>query len=68
MENLKIELLRALEENARYSIPVLSKMLQTDEATIKQLIKTLREENIILKYTALVDWSKVENMKKKYSL
>ena len=65
MENLKIELLRALEENARYSIPVLSKMLQTDEATIKQLIKTLREENIILKYTALVDWSKVEKHEEK---
>ena len=65
MENLKIELLRALEENARYSIPVLSKMLQTEEATIKQLIKTLREENIILKYTALVDWSKVEKHEEK---
>ena len=65
MENLKSELLRALEENARFSIPVLSKMLQTDEATIKQLIKTLREENIILKYTALVDWSKVEKHEEK---
>ena len=65
MENLKFELLRALEENARYSIPVLSKMLKTDETTVQNLIQELEDENIILKYTTLIDWSKVEKREEK---
>lgn len=60
MEHLKVELLRALEENARYSVPVLSKMLKTDEATIERTIQELQDEHIILKYTSIVDWSKVK--------
>lgn len=60
MEHLKVELLHALEENARYSVPVLSKMLKTDEATIERTIQELQDEHIILKYTSIVDWSKVK--------
>lgn len=65
MDHLKVELLRALEENARYSIPVLSKMLKVDVATVEQIIKELEDDNIILKYTSLVDWSKVEKQNAK---
>lgn len=63
--DLKVELLRALEENARYSLPVLSKMLQVDESTVEQMIKELEADNVILKYTSLVDWSKVEKQEDK---
>jgi DNA-binding Lrp family transcriptional regulator len=60
MESKAIELLRIIEENGRVSIPTLAKMVDASEEDVKWLLKKLEDDHIILSYSAVIDWSKVD--------
>lgn len=58
MDNKTVELLEILEKNGRISVETLAKMLDLEVEEIEKKIKSLEEKNIILSYSAVVDWSK----------
>lgn len=58
MDKKTIELLEILEKNGRIPIDTLSKMLDLSPVETEQKIKELEEKNIILNYSAVIDWSK----------
>ncbi|KKB34970.1 Lrp/AsnC family transcriptional regulator [Bacillus thermotolerans] len=55
------EILEILEKDARLTPADLSKMIGEDEEAVKSMIKRLEKEKVLVHYTALVDWSKVED-------
>lgn len=59
MEELKIRLLQALEQNHRISLKALATMLDREEKEVKGIIQEMEEAKIILGYVTLVDWEKV---------
>ncbi|SDH63306.1 transcriptional regulator, AsnC family [Alteribacillus persepolensis] len=59
MENKKLEVLRLLEENGRMDVSTIAKMVDEKEKKVQSMIDELEEENIIVSYAAVVDWSKV---------
>ena len=56
----RCELLRLIEQNARLSQAELAVMLQATEDEVSAALKTLREENIILGYTTIINWEKTQ--------
>ncbi len=58
MEDLKINLLYALEQNNRISIKALATMFNMQEAEIPNIIKELEDVKVILGYVTLIDWEK----------
>ncbi|ADC48992.1 AsnC/Lrp family transcriptional regulator [Alkalihalophilus pseudofirmus OF4] len=60
MESKAIDILHIIEENGRVSIPTLAKMVDASEEEVKGLLKKLEDDHIILSYSAVIDWSKVD--------
>ncbi|MEM2324528.1 MAG: Lrp/AsnC family transcriptional regulator [Archaeoglobaceae archaeon] len=60
MEDFEIEMLRILEENARLSYEELAETLGVSVETVKESLKKLEENGIILKYKAIVNWEKLQ--------
>lgn len=58
MDKKTIELLEILEKNGRIPIDTLAKMLDLSSEETERMIKELEENNIILNYSAVIDWSK----------
>lgn len=58
MDKKTIELLEILEKNGRIPIDTLAKMLDLSSEETERMIKELEEKNIILNYSAVIDWSK----------
>lgn len=58
MDKKTIELLEILEKNGRIPIETLSKMLDLSPEETEQKLKELEDKNIILNYSAVIDWSK----------
>lgn len=54
-----IELLRVIENNARLSAEDIAVMLGTTAAEVESEIKRLKEENIILGYSTIINWEKI---------
>lgn len=54
-----IELLRVIENNARLSAEDIAVMLGTTAAEVDSEIKRLKEENIILGYSTIINWEKI---------
>jgi len=52
----RIELLRLIEQNARYSVAELAVMLQSTEDAVAAELRALQDEHIILGYTTVVNW------------
>ncbi|RXZ80094.1 Lrp/AsnC family transcriptional regulator [Paenibacillaceae bacterium] len=63
MENLKKKILDLLKEDARRSSELISTMLDVPELEIKQAINELEQDNVIVKYATVVNWSKVSDEK-----
>ncbi len=63
MNELKVKILDILKEDARISTAMISTMLDIPEATIKSSIKEMEDENVIVKYATVVNWSKVDEDK-----
>ncbi len=60
MEKFEIELLKLLEENARMSCEELAEALGVDAETVKESIKKMEENGVILKYKTIVNWEKLQ--------
>jgi DNA-binding Lrp family transcriptional regulator len=56
----RYELLRLIEHNARLTQPELAVMLGVSESEIAEELTKLREEEIILGYTTVVNWDKTK--------
>lgn len=55
----EVEILEILEKNARISNEDLAKMIDLSVDETEKMLKKLEENNIIVKYSAIVNWSKV---------
>ncbi|KAB7666460.1 Lrp/AsnC family transcriptional regulator [Bacillus sp. B1-b2] len=56
----EVEIAEILEKNARISDEDIAKMIEEDLEATKRMISKLEELNIVVRYTSIVDWSKVE--------
>lgn len=56
----EIEIMLIVEENARISVEDMAKMTSLPVSEVETTLKKLEDSNIIVRYAALVDWSKVE--------
>lgn len=59
MKQKEIELLKLLEKNGRLETEIISKMLDMPTNEIEELITKLEQEQKILGYSTLIDWSSV---------
>ncbi|MBB5172861.1 Lrp/AsnC ligand binding domain-containing protein [Texcoconibacillus texcoconensis] len=64
METKEKELLKLLEKDGRQSVDILAKMLDMPEYEVSNMIERLEEENVIVRYAALVDWTKIDEEEK----
>ena len=58
---MKIEILKLLSRNAKYTAEDIAVMLDTDINTIKTAIKELEEDGLLRGYKAVVDWEKLDD-------
>jgi DNA-binding Lrp family transcriptional regulator len=56
----ELEILKLIEENHKISEETIALMVMSSEETVRNTIKKLEEEKIIVSYPALINWSKVE--------
>ncbi|MDQ0199196.1 Lrp/AsnC family transcriptional regulator [Neobacillus ginsengisoli] len=56
----EIEILKIIEENHKASLETVALMAMCSEETVRNTIKKLEEEKIIMSYPTLIDWTKVE--------
>lgn len=63
MDTLKLKVLELLKEDARRSAALIATMLDVPEEQIKQAISELENEHVIVKYAAVVNWSKIDDEK-----
>ncbi|MED4300398.1 Lrp/AsnC family transcriptional regulator [Geobacillus stearothermophilus] len=56
----ELEIIEILEKDARTPIDVLAKMIDLPVEETEALVKKLEEAKVIVQYTALVDWRKVD--------
>lgn len=59
MDHKELEILHLLEGNARLDIETIAKMTALTIDEVEQVIQKLENENIILNYSTVIDWSKV---------
>ncbi|NEU30049.1 Lrp/AsnC family transcriptional regulator [bacterium LRH843] len=60
MDQKTNELLRIIEKKGRIALPTLAKMVDLSENEVKDMLEQLEKDKIILGYSAIVDWSKME--------
>ncbi|WP_413378711.1 Lrp/AsnC family transcriptional regulator [Alkalihalobacillus sp. 1P02AB] len=60
MKEKELEVLRIVEENARVDFNALAKMVDLKEDEVKSILKKLEQNKVILNYSAVIDWSKVD--------
>ncbi len=58
--SLRMQILEAIDQNARFATKDLAIMLGQDEETILNELAKMEEEKIICGYTTLIDWDKTE--------
>ncbi|MFD1991323.1 Lrp/AsnC family transcriptional regulator [Paenibacillus nicotianae] len=63
LSDLKLQILDLLKEDARRTPQLLSTLLGVEEAEVTQAIRELEDEHVIVKYTSVVNWSKVDDEK-----
>lgn len=61
IRDLELSVLEVLFEDARTPISQIAVMTGAGEDEVKDIIRRLEEEKIILKYPAMINWDKVEN-------
>ena len=61
MENLKKDLVKLLTENARYSYSDLAAMLGAEESAVKNAVKEMENDGVIVKYSAIIDTEALED-------
>lgn len=61
LTELKLKVLDLLNEDARRSPTLLSTLLGVDVEEVKEAIAELEADHVIVKYAAVVNWSKIED-------
>ncbi|MCL6626589.1 Lrp/AsnC family transcriptional regulator [Alicyclobacillus shizuokensis] len=61
LEHRKLEILHILHENSRLSIETMANMLGESPDDVAAAIDELERDNIILRYSAVINWDKVES-------
>jgi len=61
MSGLKMKILELLKEDARRGADLIATMLDAPVDDVTKAIGELEEENVIVKYATVVNWSKVES-------
>nr|WP_040711773.1 Lrp/AsnC family transcriptional regulator [Paenibacillus curdlanolyticus] len=61
MSDLKMKILELLKEDARRDAELLATMLDVEVDVVKQEIKEMEDDHLIVKYAAVVNWSKVHD-------
>ena len=56
----EMDILELLCQNSRLTDEQIAAMTGLDKETVKNTIKNLEEENIILKYSAIINWEKTD--------
>ncbi len=59
MEQVELEILRLLEDNAKMSSEEIAEIVGLSVDRVEEIISKLQEERVILKYKAIIDWEKV---------
>jgi DNA-binding Lrp family transcriptional regulator len=60
LSDLELDLLRILQKDARISSESLGKMLQVTPEEVETALTRLEKDHILVRYSSIVDWSKVE--------
>lgn len=63
MNGMKLKILELLKEDARRTPELIATMLDAPVEEIRQAIAELEQDHVIVKYSAVVNWSKVEENK-----
>jgi DNA-binding Lrp family transcriptional regulator len=56
----ELELVEILENDARTKLEDIAKMVNLSVQEAEELIKKLEENNVIVQYSSIVDWSKID--------
>jgi DNA-binding Lrp family transcriptional regulator len=60
MEIMKLEILKLLARNARFTTEEIATMLDKDIAEVETAIKELEKDGLLRGYKALIDWDKLD--------
>jgi DNA-binding Lrp family transcriptional regulator len=60
LEKKEVEILEVLEKDSRLSAETVSKMVDLSVEKTKETIKKLEDLNIVVQYSTLIDWRKVD--------
>ncbi|CAM3835425.1 Lrp/AsnC family transcriptional regulator [Cohnella lubricantis] len=63
MNELQTKILDLLKEDARLSSATIATMLGAEEAEVSSAIEEMERDHVIVKYAAVVNWSKVDEDK-----
>lgn len=63
MNELQLKVLDLLKEDARRDAELIATMLDVSVEEVKEAIAALENEHVIVKYAAVVNWSKVDDEK-----
>lgn len=63
MSELKTKILDLLKEDARLSAATIATMLGAEETQVAAAIDEMEKDHVIVKYAAVVNWSKVDDEK-----
>lgn len=63
MDHVHTQILEILHEDSRRSPAVIATMLGIEEEQVKQAISDLEQDNVLVKYSAVVNWDKVDSNK-----
>ncbi|GIO52190.1 Lrp/AsnC family transcriptional regulator [Paenibacillus cineris] len=61
LTDLKLKVLDLLNEDARRSPALLATLIGVEEESVKEAIAELEQDHVIVKYAAVVNWSKIED-------
>lgn len=63
MNEFKLKILDLLKEDARLGPATIATMLGAEEADVAAAISEMEQDNIIVKYATVINWSKVDDEK-----
>ncbi len=63
MDQFHTNILELLREDSRRSPAVIATMLDAEEEAVKQAIKEMEDDHVTVKYSAVVNWDKVDENK-----
>lgn len=63
MNQFKFNIIKLLKEDARRSAELIATMLEATEAEVKAAITELEQDKVIVKYSPIINWGKIDDDK-----